>query len=38
LKACSWRYRRREAADRMLAKTDATPTSSADNFEEDATA
>lgn len=30
-------YRRREAADR-LKKTDAAPTTSADNLEEDATA
>jgi DNA replication protein DnaC len=31
-------YRRRKAADRMLNKTDATPTTAADNREEDATA
>jgi hypothetical protein len=31
-------YRRREAADRMLKKTDAAPTTTADNLEEDATA
>jgi DNA replication protein DnaC len=31
-------YRRREAADRMLKKADAAPTTSADNLEEDATA
>lgn len=31
-------YRRREAADRMLRKTDAAPTTTADNLEEDATA
>ncbi len=31
-------YRRREAADRMLNKADATPTAIADNLDEDATA